>query len=352
MTDAARAASKNRNGEDHRMRALVARLAVALCIVIGLATVRPAAAETDEIRIGLQYGFIYLPITIANVTGLIDKRARELGLPGMKVTLNRFSGSAAVNEALVSNSIDFGAYGLPGLLIAWEKTRGKLAVKGLAGLALTAYVLDTNKPAITSLQDFGPQDKIALPASNSPQAILLQMAAEKVFGDYKKLDANFVSLPHPDATTALLAGSAISGYFTTPPFSQILKKDPRIHPVLTSFEILGGREGTGAGLGGSQHFVDANPKAAQALFLAIEDAMKLIAVDPRQAAEIYLKSEPQKLTNEEVQTLLQDRSTIYQVEPAGLMAYAEFMVKSGMLKTKPDSWRDVFFPYVHEKGGS
>src|SRR6267143_1264806 len=104
MTDAARAASKNRNGEDHRMRALVARLAVALCIVIGL-----------------------------------------------------------------------------------------------AGLALTAYVLDTNKPAITSLRDFGPQDKIALPASNSPQAILLQMAAEKVFGDYKKLDANFVSLPHPDA---------------------------------------------------------------------------------------------------------------------------------------------------------
>ena len=24
----------------------------------------------------------------------------------------------------------------------------------------------------------------------------------------------------------------------------------------------------------------------------------------------------------------------------------------GMLKTKPDSWKDVFFPYVYEKGGS
>jgi hypothetical protein len=35
-----------------------------------------------------------------------------------------------------------------------------------------------------------------------------------------------------------------------------------------------------------------------------------------------------------------------------LVAYAEFMVKTGMLKTKPDSWKDVFFPYVYEKGGS
>src|SRR5258708_24383472 len=112
------------------------------------------------------------------------------------------------------------------------------------------------------------------------------MAAEKVFGDYKRLDANFVSLPHPDATTALLAGSAISGYFATPPFSQILAKDSRIHPVLTSFEILGGKEGTGAGFGGSQRFVNANPKAAQALFLAIEHPMNLISADPRQAAEI------------------------------------------------------------------
>jgi ABC-type nitrate/sulfonate/bicarbonate transport system substrate-binding protein len=335
------------------MRPLIARIAAALCIAVASAALPgPAAAEIGEIRIGLQYGFIYLPITIADVDGLIDKRARELGLPGMKVTLNRFSGSAAVNEALVSGSIDFGAYGLPGLLIAWEKTRGKLAIKGLAGLALTAYVLDTNKPAIKSLADFAAQDKIALPASNSPQAILLQMAAEKTFGDYKRLDGNFVSLPHPDATTALLAGSAIAGYFATPPFSQILAKDSRIHPVLRSFDILGGKEGSGAGLGGSQRFVDANPKAAQALFLAIEDAMKLIATDPRRAADIYLKSEPQKLSNEEVQTLLQDRSTVYQVAPSGLMAYAEFMVKTGMLKTKPDSWRDVFFPYVYESGGN
>jgi len=73
--------------------------------------------------------------------------------------------------------------------------------------------------------------------------------------------------------------------------------------------------------------------------------------DPRRAAEIYLRSEPQKLSNEEIQALLRDRSTDYHVAPAGVMAYARFMVKNGMLKAPPESWKDVFFPFVYERGG-
>jgi NitT/TauT family transport system substrate-binding protein len=331
------------------------------CIAAGLLVVAAAAVplgaargETDEIRIGLQYGFIYLPLSIADTEGFVAARARELGLPPVKVTLQRFSGSTAVNEALLSSSVDFGAYGLPGLLIAWEKTRGKLGIKGLLGLALTAYVLDANKSEIKSFGDFGPGDRIAVPASNSPQALLLRMAAEKFYGtgQYARVDSMMASLPHPDATAALLAGGSITGYFSTPPFSQILAKEPRIHPVLTSRAILGGHESSGAALGGSQRFVDANPKTTQALFLAVADAMKLIADDPRRAAGIYLKSEPQKLTNEEIEAQLGDGSTVFQAEPAGVMEYAEFMVKTGMLKARPDSWKDVFFPNVYEKGGS
>ena len=44
-------------------------------------------------------------------------------------------------------------YALPGLLIVWEKTRGRLAIKGLAGMPLNAFFLYTNKPAIKSLAD-------------------------------------------------------------------------------------------------------------------------------------------------------------------------------------------------------
>ena len=122
--------------------------------------------------------------------------------------------------------------------------------------------------------------------------------------------------------------------------------------MLTSREILGGREATGVTLSGSAHFAEANPKATQALYLGMQDAMELIATNPRRAAEIYLKSEPRKLTNEEVQSQLQDGTTIFQIAPAGVEVYAGFMVKTGMLKAKPESWKDVFLPNVYARGGN
>jgi NitT/TauT family transport system substrate-binding protein len=337
------------------MAGLAVRCVLAAWIIAAAAVAGTSArAETGEIRIGLQYGLIYLPIQIAADEGFVDQRARALGLGPMKVTVQRFSGSTAVNEALLSNSIDFGALGLPGLLIGWEKTRDKFAMKGLVGVGVTAFVLDTNNPKIKTLADFGPEDRIAVPAANSPQAILLRMAAEKLYGpgQYGRLDGMMVGLPHPDAAAALMAGGSISGYFSTPPFSQLLARDPKIRPVLTSREILGGQEATGVALGGSQHFADANPKVTEALYLGMQDALTLIETNPRRAAEIYLKSEPQKFGNEEVQSQLKDGTTVYKLEPAGVMAFAAFMVKSGMLKAKPGSWKDVFLPNVYERGGN
>src|SRR5471030_2308726 len=166
-----------------------------------------ARAESDQVRIGLQYGFIYLPIEIARSEGFIEKRAQELGTGKVTVALQRFSGTPAMNDALLSGNIDFGALGLPGLLIVWEKTRGRLGIKGLAGMPLNAFFLYTNKQAIKSLADFTVQDRIAVPAPNSGQGIMLEMAAEKLFGpgQYARADKLMISLPHPDATTALLA---------------------------------------------------------------------------------------------------------------------------------------------------
>ncbi len=314
----------------------------------------PARSETAEVRIGLQYGFIYLPIEIARSEGFIEKRAEELGVGKVKVTLRRFSGTPAMNEALLSNNVDFGALGLPGLLIVWEKTRGRLAVKGLAGMPLNAFFLYTNKPAIKSLADFTERDRIAVPAPNSGQGILLEMAAEKLFGpgQFTRVDKLMVSLPHPDATTALLAGGSIAGYFSVPPYSQILARDSRVHLVTTSKEIFGGFEASGAGLAGSQHFIDTNPLVSRAVLMGLDDAMRLWKDNPRRAAEIYLASEPAKLAIEDVVEILRDGSTSPQVAPQGVMALAAFMAKTGMLKTPPQSWKDVFFPLIHDRDGN
>jgi ABC-type nitrate/sulfonate/bicarbonate transport system substrate-binding protein len=139
------------------LRPLVGAL-VAACAVLVAAPVR---AEVNEVRIGIQYGLIYLPVVVAEAQGFFAEEAKKAGLPDLKITVQRFSGSPAITDAVLSGNIDVGAFGTPGLLIAWEKTKGHLDVAGLAALGANAFVLMTNKPEIKTLADFTAGDDIA-----------------------------------------------------------------------------------------------------------------------------------------------------------------------------------------------
>lgn len=317
-----------------------------------LACAGASQAEVAKVRIGLQYGLTYLPVVVAQAAGLFEKNAKALGLPGLEIELNRFSGSTAMNEALFSNSIDAGTVGTAGALIAWDKTRGRQQLKSIGALTSITYSLYTNRDSIKSFADFTPNDKIAVPAFNSPQAILLRVAAAKMMGDAAKADAIMVSLPHPDATAALLSGQAIVGYFATPPFIQVLQKDKRVHEVMKSSSLTGGANVTGATLAATQGFVDANPKVAQALLQGLDDAAKLIKDDPKRAAQIYLDSEKVQLSLEDVQSILSDGSLTFSAAPEGVEAFAKFMQEQGMMTKLPGTWKDVFFPMIGDRKGS
>lgn len=323
-----------------------------LLALLSLSTLGSARAEITTLRIGLQYGLVYLPVVVAQSEGLISKHAAELGVPNLEVSLTRFSGSTAMNDALLSGSVELGTLGTGGALIAWDKTRGRQHIKSIGALSAITYTLFTNKPSIASFKDFTPDDKIAVPAFNAPQAIMLRVAAERFLGDRSKADPLMISLPHPDATAALLAGRAIAGYFATPPFSQVVARDPRMKAVMTSRDLLGGEDPTAATLSASQSFVDDNPKVAQATMLGLEDAARLIASDPKRAAAIYLASEKVSLPAEEIQRILTDGSIAYSVAPQGIVAFARHMAAQGQLRKVPESWKELFFPLIGDRKGS
>src|SRR5580704_6322784 len=262
------------------------RLLIGAFVVVAAIGAIPARAEVNEVRIGIQFGLIYLPVVVAEAQGYFAEEAKKAGLPGLKVTVQRFSGSPAITDAVLSGNIDAGAFGTPGLLIAWEKTKGHLDVEGLAALGANAFVLMTNKPEIKTIADFGDNDQIAVPATTSPQAVVMRMAAEKTFGDYRRLDKLLVTMPHPDATAALLSGRVIAGYVATAPFISVLKKSDKIHTVTTSKDILG-EEMTGVALGAPKSFATTNPTVAKVVIAAIEDGMAFMARDPGKSAELY-----------------------------------------------------------------
>ncbi len=339
-----------------RMSAALKRRMLRVALGIGLAASLAAAAraEVKEIRIGIQSGLAFLPITLAQARGFYAAQARKAGLDDLKVTTHYISGSPAMNDAMLSDSIEVGAYGTPGLLIIWDKTRGHQDIRAFAAVSAYTYKLFTNRPEVRSLADFRDDDRIAVAATSSPQTFLMRMAAEQTFGpgQHGRLDHLLVSMPHPDAMAALLAGRAITGYMASPPFIAALSKSDKVRPVISTREIVGGQEPTAVVLAAARKFVDANPKVARAVIAALEDAIAFIAKDPDQAADIYLKSESAKISKEEVMSMLTDGSMLYAVEPSGVMTYARFMAKTGWIKQEPPSWQDVFFPLLHGRNGS
>ena len=333
------------------------RLCVAsLCCMLSLGIAAPAHAEIGEVRAAQQFGLSYLALMMMEDSKLVEKQAKTMGLGDIKVSWAKLGGPGAMNDALLSGGIDFGTGGVPSLITLWSKTHGTpQEVRGVGALNSMPVNLVTSNPNVKSIRDFTDKDKIAVTTVKvSTQALLLQMAAAKEFGEqnYAKLDPLTVSLPHPDAMTALLSGGGtITAHFSSPPFQYQEVGRPGIRTILSNYEILGG-PATFNVVWSTAKFRDANPKTYAAFVAAFEEATATINRDKRAAAELYKRMSGTKETVEELLKMMEDPLVEYTLTPKSIMKTAEFMAKVGTIKEKPSSWKDLFFPNVHGLQGS
>ncbi len=327
---------------------------VVCCSLLGLFS--SAQADVKEVRISKGYGILYLPLIVMEDQKLMEKQAAKAGLGDVKVSWLTLDGGNVINDAMMSGALDFAGTGAPGFITLWSKARGipRAEVIGISGLSSTSLWLNSNKPSLQSLKDFGPSDKIALPGiKTSLSAVVLQMMVAHEFGNenFAKLDPVTVSLPHPDALAALVSGKTeIDGHFTSPPFSYLELKSPNIHRVVNSVDIIGNitLDVTYA----PKQFVDANPKMTEAFLAALDEACAFIANDKPAAADIFVRSSKVKVSTEEVMSMLTDKDTRFSTTPEKVMDFARFLKLSGTSKVAPATWTDLFVPALHAKAGS
>ncbi|UHC18839.1 ABC transporter substrate-binding protein [Methylobacterium currus] len=324
----------------------------ALAVVLGLAAA-PAQAETSEVRFTRQPGLIYMPMVLAEQQRLVEKHVAAAGLGDVKVSWVTLTSGGASVDALISGNVDFVTSGATNLLLAWDRTRGE--VKGLAASAGAPMMLVTRNPAVKTLADFSAKDRIAVPTVKvSAQAVMLQIAAERQFGEAgrNKLDAITVQLGHPDAVGALLGGtSEVNSHFSLPPYQQIELKDPKIHVVVNSYDVVGGPL-SNAIVFGRGKFMEQNPKTTAAVLAAIDEANALIRDDPKRAAELYLGATKEKFEPDELVAMMKQPGVVFSTTPYGTMLQADHLAKAGVLKTRPKEWKDFFYKAVHGQPGT
>ncbi len=315
---------------------------------------RTALADVKEITIAQQFGVAYLPLIVMRNQKLIERHAEKMGIAGLKVTWSTFGSGADMNIALISGTLDFASGGVAPVLQIWDRTRGNLAVKGVASLGSLPLYLNTVNPKVRTVKDFTSADRIALPAVKvSIQALLLQMAAAQTFGEGKQdtLDSLTVSITHPQAFAALLSGTEITAHFAAAPFQNEELKNPRVRRVLSSYDVLGG-PATLNSLYTTSRFRADNPKVFAAVLASLREAMVLINRDKAWAAEIYSAEEKSKFDPRFVRSIIGNPEVEFTVVPQGFMKFADFMFRIKRIKEMPSSWKDVFFPEVHAEAGS
>lgn len=330
------------------------RSAVVLGVVTMLVWPGLARAELAEIKIAKQYGISYLPLMLMEDGNLIEKHAKAAGIE-VKVTWATFAGGNVMNDALLSNSLQIASGGVGPLVTLWSRTRGNLDVRGVGALNSMPLYLVTRNPHVKTVSDLSDQDRIALPAAKiSVQALALQMAAERAFGpgQQNRLDSLTVSMSHPDAMAALLSGqSEVNAHFGSPPFQYQELAKPGMRLVLNNYDVMGGAV-TFNVVWTTAKLRSDNPKLYQAFVEALDEAEATINRDKRAAAEAYLRISRDKDTVDNIERMLGDPQIVFTTTPQNVMKYADFMYKTGAIKVKPESWKDLFFPNVHGLAGS
>ncbi|MBN3767525.1 ABC transporter substrate-binding protein [Burkholderia sp. Ac-20365] len=313
------------------------------------------ARAEGHIRVAEQFGIVYLLLNVARDQQFIEKEGRKEGLD-IKVDWVKLSGGSAVNDALLSGSVDVAGAGVGPLLTIWDRTHGKQNVKGVASLGNLPYYLVSNNPNVKTIADFTDKDRIALPAVGvSVQSRVLQFASAKRWGDkeYNRLDKLTQAVPHPDAAAAIIAGGTeITGHFGNPPFQeQELAGNPKAHIVLNSYDVLGGPSSATV-LYATEKFRAENPKTYRAFVSGLADAAQFITANPEAAADIYIRVNQAKTDRNLLLSVIRNPQVQFKVAPQNTFALAQFMYRVGAIRNEPKSWKDYFFDDPATAAGS
>ena len=304
----------------------------------------PAAAQ-DEVRIGLGYGFAFLPLYVCEDLKLVEKQAKAAHLD-VAAKFQHFASGGELHAALAAGQIDIAPFGtaplLAGALGAKEAGRQIVAVSGITSLPLT---LLSNQADERSIADLKASDRIAVPTLTSPQMYLLQMQSEKTFGKFDRLRNQIVMLSHPQAITALADNNGqATAYFSSPPFTQIALRAANVHAILSSSDVMNGKSSFLI-LGALRSYVNAQPQVAELVMKAIDEAARLIRDDPKRAGQIYLTREPSAALNgAAVEAIIRETKDEFGSPVYGVQATADFMARIGELKGSLRSWKDIAAP--------
>ena len=330
----------------HRTRTLAAVTAV----LTGLAALVAATAlgggaqsaaipAPSKVTIAYQPGIGYAPLIV-----LRQQHTLETEFPGTTFSWKVLSSGAAITNGMISGDVQIGAGGVGPLIVAWA---AGVDLKIIAPLDWGDLWLMAKDPSITSIADLKGK-RIAMPGPTSIQGVVLRKMAQAKLGDAHALDSTIISMDHPAAMEALLTGQ-IDAHLTSAPY-QLQEKVRGAHVVARSYQYFGAHSFLDAWA--STSFYNQYPAFSKAFFTDVSKAITLINKNPQKVAHILQDDSDGIPTWRQYKQWMAASGLKFTTQPLGLMRFANFMNKIGMIKKMPSAWTDLVLPPVLSTKGS
>jgi NitT/TauT family transport system substrate-binding protein len=294
-------------------------LALNLFLISGCAGNEQSAQQS--ITIAEQYGLAYAPVQLIKELQLLEESNPEL-----KIEWKQLSNTTSIRESMLAGEVNIAFMAIPPFLIAKDKG---MDWKIMAGLSESPLGLMTNREDIKSLADFKAEDKIALPQPGSIQHILLSMAAQREFSKPDKFDDQLLTMSHPDAMNALLAGREVAAHFASPPYLFLESREENIKEILSGSEAFGGDFTFIIGVS-TEEFYQQQFENYKLFLKALKEAIKFIEQNPAAAAELL--ADNYDLSQAEMKDYLSWPGMKFTSEIKGLEKFLDFMTAEGYLE--------------------
>ncbi|TDQ00046.1 NitT/TauT family transport system substrate-binding protein [Halanaerobium saccharolyticum] len=290
------------------------------------------AGRQQKITIAEQYGLAYAPVQLIK-----ELKFLEEANPNLEVEWKQLSNTTSIRESMLAGEVDIAFMAIPPFLIARDKG---MEWKIISGLSESPLGLMTNRGDINSLADFKADAKIALPQPGSIQHILLSMAAEREFGEVDRFDEQLLTMSHPDAMNALLAGREVSAHFASPPYLFLESKEEGIKKILSGREAFGGDFTFIIGVS-TEEFYEQQPKNYAYFLNALEKAIEFIDGQPEEIAEIL--ADNYNLSQTEMLEYLNWPGMTFTSEIKGLNKFIDFMAAESYLEANNYQYSELVF---------
>ena len=320
----------------------VVALALSLIFLLLPNQKAPAPNQPGRIAIAGQYGMAYAPLAIME-----HKEFLALEVPaGTQIVWTSLSNTASIREAMIAGEVDLGFMAIPPFLIGLENGMDWRIATGLCQCPTGLVSAD---PAVQSLDDIRPTDRIAVPQPGSIQHILLAMAADQQFSDPNRFDKNLIALSHPDGYQAMMVKKDVFLHFTTPPFLDRELLEPGYQQLLSGEEILGQPFSFVVGAC-PVSFQKEQPALYQGFLRALDKTLVWMKEHPQETVDIL--SERYNITPDEAKAQLdqmQFDSVVRGVEPVrAFMLRADFLQSGSNPNGSEDPVALYFDGVIHE----